>query len=324
MKILVTGGNGFIGSNFIDYMLQKNPDYTIHNVDKMTSVAGTWIDEKWGDFKCYRKTELDINALEENCRGLEDFNDVDVCVHFAAESHVDKSIDDVAPFILTNIQGTLAMAQFCDKRGIPMIHISTDEVYGHLESLNDDYFKTTDPLEPRNPYAASKASAELMLKAYANVSNTFQYYIIRPANNYGPHQDRTKFLPKLIHSLYTNEPFPMYGRGDYYREWTWVFDTARCIECVIESIPTENGKVFNVSSNERLSNFDLAMMVTEKMRSIKTDTVANIQFVKCPRGNAHDRIYSIENSIFKFQFITIEEGIDAMLNEFFNSDNCAG
>lgn len=321
MKVLVTGGNGFIGSHFIDRILSDFEGAKVVNVDKMTGVAGTWIDAKYGKNDAYTKVVCDINVMEE-CADLIGL-DFDFCVHFAAESHVDNSLNNVDPFIKTNINGTLAVASYCNKRGIPMIHLSTDEVYGHLGSINCTKFRTDDPLEPRNPYAASKASAELMLNAYANTASTFEYYIVRPSNNYGPHQDVTKFLPKLFRSLYSGDIFPMYGSGDFYREWTWVGDTAHAIIKLMGLIPIDNGSVMNVSSNQIMSNFDLAMLVTEKMRKIKNDTVANIAFVKDPRGAAHDKVYMIEDTA-GIKYLKLEDGIDAMLNEFFTSDNSAG
>lgn len=319
MKILVTGGNGFIGSNFIDFVINNREVELVVNIDSMTGVAGTWIDSKYGNDIMYRKVTGDI--CEIGCYPeLE--QKFDLCVHFAAESHVDNSINDVAPFIKTNIQGTLAVATFCDKHKIPMIHVSTDEVYGHLESLDDLKFTSESLLEPRNPYAASKAAAELMLKAYANCSRTFEYYIIRPSNNYGPHQDPTKFLPKLMKHLYTGELFPMYGTGDFYREWTWVIDTAKAIMKLYDAVPLKNGTATNVSSNEIISNFDMAMKVCNAMRFAKEDTVANISFIKDPRGNAHDKIYSIKDD-FGLDYVKLDDGILDMVSEFMNSDNGA-
>lgn len=320
MKLLVTGGNGFIGSNFIEHVLESRHAEVVVNIDKMTSVASTWIDEKYKDSSSYDKLETDICTLKVTQIPSIDF---DACIHFAAESHVDRSVEDANPFITTNISGTLNIAKICDTLKIPMIHISTDEVYGHLEDINENPFDVDDALEPRNPYAASKAAAELMLIAYANVSDTFEYYIIRPSNNYGPRQDETKFLPKLIRCLYTGESFPMYGKGDFWREWTWVTDTADGIVQVLDAIPVENGTKFNITSGITLTNFDMAMYVAERMRRYKQDTTANISFIKDPRGRAHDKIYAIKNSINK-GFIDLEYGIEILLDQFFNQDNVAG
>lgn len=322
MNILVTGGNGFIGSNFIDSALQSNFADHITNVDVMTDVSSDWIDQKYKKDDRYHKFDLNICDLPTFGGKMSIF---DICIHFAAESHVDNSINDVSPFLKTNINGTLAVAEYCTKRGITMFHISTDEVYGHLENLDEAKFDVEDPLNPRNPYAASKACAELMLKAYENTAPSFIYYVIRPSNNYGYRQDPTKFLPKLINSLYSGNSFPMYGKGDFYREWTWVLDTCAAIMRIVDSESKfrDSGTAFNISSNEIISNFDLAMKVTEKMREFKPDTVANISFVKDPRGNAHDRIYSIENSI-GLVYKDIDDGIYMLLEEFFESDNSAG
>lgn len=317
MKILVTGGNGFIGSNFINYLFTDHGKEInlLTNIDKMTSVAGTWIDEMYGEFAFYQKIEGDICDIEK-------FNEemapcYDLCVHFAAESHVDKSLDDVAPFIKTNVNGTLAMAAYCARKGIPMIHMSTDEVYGHLESLDDSKFTVDSPLAPRNPYAASKASAELMLRAYANTEPNFEYYIVRGANNYGPHQDETKFLPKLIKYLDEGKAFPMYGKGDFYREWTWVRDTAKGIMKLYDSLPLENGITINISSGELESNFNVAMMVTDVMRNIRPDVEANIKFIKDPRGKAHDKIYAIAENILGDRYVRLNSGLIGVVESYF-------
>lgn len=320
MNLLVTGGNGFIGSNFINVMLKTKLIDFITNVDAMTAVSSDWIDRVYGNDERYNKVEInicDIRAHEQEIGDQYDF-----CVHFAAESHVDNSIADVAPFLDTNIRGTYEVAQYCAKAKIPMLHLSTDEVYGHIENATEEPFSVEDPLKPRNPYSASKAAAEHMLDAYANVNPEFEYYVVRPSNNYGPHQDATKFLPKLIQSLYTSTPFPMYGQGDYYREWTHVEDTVLALAHVIKSAPHTNGKRFNISSSEIRSNIEMFFSVLELMRSRKIDTQGHINFIKCPRGNAHDKIYSIENTVH-VPYRSVDEGLETLVNDFFDSENGA-
>jgi len=240
-------------------------------------------------------------------------------VHFAAESHVDRSLEDTAPFIKTNIRGTLAVAAYCAKHNIKMIHISTDEVYGHLESLDDYSFTINDHLAPRNPYAASKASAELMLETFAISEPCFEYQIIRPSNNYGPHQDMTKFVPKMLESIHQRKPFPMYGKGDFYREWTYVEDTCKAIMSIIDS-EWVTGTKHNVSSGEILSNLEFFMVTLDKMRKIKPDAVGNIEFIQDPRGAAHDKIYSIDNTV-KINYINIMNGMEMLINKFFKLDS---
>lgn len=320
MNILVTGGNGFIGSNFIDYLLMKEQSEFVTNIDMLTDVSSDWIDIKYLSDERYNRVNFNICDIDLKWECVGD--QYDVCVHFAAESHVDRALEDTAPFIKTNIQGTLAVAQYCAKHDIKMIHISTDEVYGHFEEIDKGRFTIKDPLAPRNPYAASKAAAEIMLEAFAISDPTFQYQIVRPSNNYGPHQDMTKFVPKMINSIYQNKPFPMYGQGDFYREWTHVEDTCRAILEVIED-KCENGSKHNVSSNELFSNFEFFMMTTEMMRAIKPDVIGNIAFIKDPRGNCHDKVYSISNTV-RIGYKNLANGMQKLVEEFFNSDNSQG
>lgn len=323
MKLLVTGGNGFIGSNFIEYALnnQTNVERLV-NIDVRTPISSDWIDEVMYHDDRYSSIQADICNIEEAFAEKEE--SFDFCVHFAAESHVDNSIVDDAPFIRTNIQGTLAVAKFCAKRHITMIHISTDEVYGHLEDLKDPVFTTASPLQPRNPYAASKASAELMLDAFANTDMCFEYYVIRPSNNYGPHQDKTKFIPKMLEKICVGEYFPMYGKGDFFREWTWVTDTVRAILFVIENGPWEDAKRFNVSSGEIMSNIDMYMKTLDIFRSRgRKDYVGKIDFIKDPRGNAHDKIYSIENSI-NLVYVDVNHGMEQLVADYLEEKDFAG
>lgn len=318
MRLLVTGGNGFIGSNFIEYMLTHQAGITkLTNVDMRTPISSDWIDERMRHEDRYLPVQADICDIESHYDELN--GPFDVCVHFAAESHVDNSIVDDTPFIRTNIQGTLAVAKMCEKHGIMMVHVSTDEVYGHIENLNDAAFTVESPLRPRNPYAASKAAAELMLDAYANTTDCFEYYVVRPSNNYGPHQDKTKFIPKMLEKLCTGESFPMYGRGDFYREWTYVTDTVRAIDYVIENSPWENGKRFNISSGELVSNFDMFMKTVDLFREKIPETVGKIDFIKDPRGAAHDKIYSIENTV-DVGYVDVDHGMTMLVDEYFDND----
>lgn len=320
MNFLITGGSGFIGTNFIDYIMQNNYAELVSNVDKCTDVSNTFIDRKYMSSSSYNGFHSDICDI-----GMKDDvigDQYHVCVHFAAESHVDRSLEDTAPFIKTNIQGTLAVAQYCAKHKIKMIHISTDEVYGHHEDLSAPKFTVKSRLAPRNPYAASKASAELMLQAFALTVPDFNYQIVRPSNNYGPHQDLTKFVPKMINSIYHRKAFPMYGNGDFYREWTHVTDTCRALMEIING-GYISGTIHNVSSNCMCSNFDLYMKTLDLIRTFEPDAVGNIEFIKDPRGNAHDKIYSITNSVC-IDYTTLFDGMKELIENFFDEPESKG
>jgi dTDP-glucose 4,6-dehydratase len=321
MNILVTGGNGFIGSNFIDYIISEELFDVICNVDKGTSISSPWIDEKYDSNEKYIKLKMDICDLPKTTVHQE--FDFDYCVHFAAESHVDRSLEDISPFIKTNIEGTLAVAEFCATNDITMIHISTDEVYGHLETLDQHIFTPQSPLAPRNPYAASKASAEHMLRAFGNTEPSFKYLIIRPSNAYGRNQDNSKLIPKIIQSLYAGDAMPIYAKGEFYREWTLVYDLCSNIYNIM-SMDTDCGEVFNITSMELISNFDLYMMIVDEMRTHVPSLEAHINFIPDPRGSAHDKIYSMANST-QYDFMKLKAGIKMLVNNFYNSqENGAG
>ncbi len=308
MTIICTGGNGFIGSNFIDYMLEGERTDMIINVDKMTSIASNRISEKWMSSEYYDEYCFDINGISK-LNNIED--DVEFLVHFAAESHVDNSLIDVDPFIHTNINGTLAVARFCHEKKIKMIHISTDEVYGHVNHPDSKPFDINSPLKPRNPYAASKALAELMLQAFASTVDGFDYMIVRPSNNYGPYQDDTKFIPKMIKCIDKGIPLPLYGFGDFYREWTHVDDTCAIINGLIED-QFDSGHRINISSKMMRSNIEMFEMVLTAYRKYHPEAKATIEFINDPRGKAHDKVYSIVNT-YVHEFCELEEGIDLLV-----------
>jgi len=309
MPIIVTGGNGFIGSNFIEYMLASERTDMIINFDKKTSISSDWISERWMRSENYDEQLIDINDINDI---MLESGTVDFLVHFAAESHVDNSLNNVDPFIKTNVNGTLAVAKFCHEKKIKMIHISTDEVYGHVEHPHSTPFDVHDALEPRNPYAASKAAAELMLEAFANTVDGFEYVIIRPSNNYGPHQDDTKFIPKMMKFIASGESFPIYGFGDFYREWTHVLDTSMILADIIAH-SFESGRKINISSKEMLSNFEMYKLVLNSFRACDPDIVGKIDFINDPRGKAHDKVYSITNTL-SHDFIDVTSGISHLVD----------
>lgn len=283
MRILITGGCGFIGSNFVRHILNKYPDYRIINLDALTyagnkeNLKGVEDDSRYSFVK---------GRVEDREILTDIMDDVDCVVHFAAESHVDRSILDVSPFIKTNIIGTSTILdtirEHPDKR---LIHISTDEVYG---SLGDDgRFTEETPLRPNSPYAASKASADLLVRAYYETYRV-PAIIIRPSNNYGPYQFPEKFIPLMITNLLEDRPIPIYGEGRNVRDWLFVEDNCQAIDLVLHK--GRPGEVYNVGGNSEMRNIDMARAVLKMMD--KGEEMIN--FVKDRPG--HDYRYALNSS----------------------------
>ncbi len=258
MKILITGGCGFIGSNFIHYILRKYPDYSIINLDALTYAGNK---NNLRDIEADKRYSLVTGRVEDNGLVRELVNSVDCVVHFAAESHVDRSIVDVSPFINTNIVGTTSILDAVKDSSIKrLIHISTDEVYGSLGDTG--IFTEETPLKPNSPYAASKASADLMVRAYYETYD-IPVIIVRPSNNYGSYQFPEKFIPLMITNLLDNRPIPVYGEGNNIRDWLFVEDNCTAIDIVLHH--GQIGEVYNVGGNSEMRNIDLARMVLKMM-----------------------------------------------------------
>ena len=213
MRLLVTGGAGFIGSNFIRFVLKSRPDCEVVNLDALTYAGNQAnLQEFEGDAR-YRFMH---GRIEDAAQAGEAMTGVEAVVHFAAESHVDRSIDDAAPFITTNVLGTQVMLEAARKAGVKrFVHVSTDEVYGALG--REGKFTETTPLRPRSPYAASKAAGDLLAQAYWE---TFKLpvMVVRPSNNYGPYQFPEKFIPVMVTNLIEGRKVPVYGRGENVRD----------------------------------------------------------------------------------------------------------
>ncbi|MCM8804884.1 MAG: dTDP-glucose 4,6-dehydratase, partial [Candidatus Omnitrophica bacterium] len=248
MKIVVTGGAGFIGSNFIKYILQQHPDYKIFNIDKLT-YAGNLENlkevEKNPNYKFLKKDICDtdiINFIDE----------YDVIINFAAESHVDRAIYSPEDFLKTDIFGTFNLLEIAKKRKVKFIQISTDEVYGSIENGS---FDERSPLNPSNPYSASKASADLIVLSYFKTYK-LPVNIIRSCNNYGPNQYPEKFIPLLITNVIENKKLPIYGDGLYRREWIYVIDNCKAIDLILHK--GEEGEIYNVSSEFSIPNIEIA------------------------------------------------------------------
>lgn len=282
MRILVTGGFGFIGSHFTRHAL--NAGHEISIIDKM-SYAANPLNLEPGIISRVETLNLDIANFRDLEKALEGRENYDWIVNFAAESHVDRSISNAEPFIESNVKGTVNILELC-RTGIAkkLLQISTDEVYG---SINQGSWNENAPLEPRSPYSASKASAELFCNAYS-ATHDLDITIVRSANNFGPNQSVEKFIPKTISSLVAGKPVTVYGKGENYREWLYVEENVRILLALIEK-DTRSQKVFNIGGLE-IMNLDLVHHIS-KILGLKPI----IDFVEDRKG--HDFRYSVNDAI---------------------------
>lgn len=291
MKILITGGAGFIGSHAVDHFVSMGDEVTV--VDKLT-YAGKMenLSEVPGEFTFKQMDICDMQAL--NTVFLT--GDFDAVVNFAAETHVDNSINDASAFMRTNIEGATNLMHLAQHYGVLFAQLSTDEVYGDA-MWQGVPFQTHDPLRPRNPYSATKAAADMMLLAR---HNTFKqdFLMFRPSNNFGPRQHPEKFLPKLIESMLSGKDFPLYGDGMQMREWTFAPDTARLIREAI--VAGERNKILNISSGYTCTNVEMvnATKLALDARGAKTHEV--VKHVTDRPG--HDRRYWIQSSFAEDRF----------------------
>lgn len=284
MKLLITGGAGFIGSNFILYWLKKYPQDTIINLDKLT-YAGNLENlrsvEKNPHYKFVKGDICDqklVNQLIKN---------VDIIVHFAAESHVDRSILDPAPFIKTNIEGTYVLLEAALKNGKKRFHhVSTDEVFGALPLNSKEKFNEKTPYNPRSPYSASKAASDHLVRAYYTTYN-LPITISNCSNNFGPYQFPEKFIPLAITNLIEGKKVPIYGDGLYVRDWLYVEDHCRAVDLIINK--GKIGETYFIGGlTEDISNID----VVKKIIKIMGKDESVIEYVKDRPG--HDRKYAID------------------------------
>lgn len=289
MRLLVTGGAGFIGSNFIRYYLKENPNDSIVNLDKLTYAGNLEsLKDIEGD-KRYKFIHGDIADFNLVDRLLKD--GIDVVINFAAESHVDRSIDDPSPFLNTNITGTQLILESSRRNKISrFIQVSTDEVYGSLEPIG--LFTERTALRPNSPYAASKASADLLTRAYFKTYN-FPALITRCSNNYGPYQFPEKLIPLFVTNALLDEPLPVYGDGLNIRDWLYVEDHCRAIDIVLKK--GKEGEIYNIGGNTEKKNIE----ITDKILSILNKPQTLKKFVKDRLG--HDRRYAIDSTKIKME-----------------------
>ena len=281
MKIFVTGGAGFIGSNFIRYVLETEKEFSIVSYDKLTYAGNLANLESVADNPNYEFVKGDIcdaAAVETGMRGC------DAVVHFAAESHVDRSIYEPAPVIQTNVMGTFTLLEVARKISVSrFIHVSTDEVYGDIPPgvFADEDF----PLQPSSPYSASKAASDLLVRSYVRTYK-FPAVITRSSNNYGPYQFPEKFVPLMITNALNDKALPVYGDGKQQRDWLHVEDNCRGILSVLEK--GKIGEVYNIGGLDLDENLTLArriLNITGKPESL-------MSYVQDRPG--HDRRYALK------------------------------
>jgi dTDP-glucose 4,6-dehydratase len=278
--LLVTGGAGFIGSNFIHYILGKYSQCRIVNLDKLTYAGNLDNLKEIEEDSRYEFVQGDIcdkNLVHEI------FSRIDGVVHLAAETHVDRSIMDAGEFVMTDVFGSFVLFEACRNAEVDFfIHVSTDEVYG---SRAKGFFKEDDPLNPSSPYAASKAGADRLAYAY-RVTYGLPVIIVRPSNNFGPYQYPEKFIPLFTSNALEDKPLPLYGKGLNVRDWLYVEDNCRAIELVIQR--GSFGEVYNIGANEEVPNIEVAERIVELLDKPKS----LIQFV--PDRLGHDLRYALD------------------------------
>lgn len=301
MKLFVTGGAGFIGSCFVRHILNKYSDYKVINLDALTYCGNLANLDDVKDNPNY--TFIHGNICDKKLvQSI--IADVDCVVNFAAESHVDNSIKNPEIFIETNVQGTLNLLQAAKEHKIQRyLQVSTDEVYGTLGKTG--YFYETTPLAPNSPYSASKASADLLVRAY---HETYGLPVLntRCSNNYGPYQYPEKLIPFFISKLLKNEKVPVYGDGLNVRDWLYVYDHCEAIDVVLHK--GKIGEVYNIGGHNEKTNMEITKLILQAMGKDET----SIEHVKDRLG--HDRRYAISNDKITNELgwqpsVTFEEGI---------------
>lgn len=313
-KVLVTGGAGFIGSNFIRHVLSERSDWTITNLDKLTYAGNLENLKDVQDNPRYHFVKGDIADRKFIGELLKQH--FQVLVNFAAESHVDRSITDASPFIETNIKGTQVLLEAARQYRVDLfVQVSTDEVYGSLEP--EEKFTEETPLSPNSPYSASKAAADLLCHAYHRTYG-LPMIITRCSNNYGPYQFPEKLIPLVITNALEGREIPVYGDGLNVRDWIYVVDHCRAIERVISQ--GRSGEVYNIGGNCERTNIELVRRILQILN--KPESL--IKFVADRPG--HDRRYAmditkIERELGWRPAISFEEGLEATVRWYMDNES---
>ncbi|MDO5139569.1 MAG: dTDP-glucose 4,6-dehydratase [Oscillospiraceae bacterium] len=317
-NIIVTGGAGFIGSNFILYELEKYQDIFIVNVDKLTYAGNLENLKEIENDPRYVFRQLDICNAEEIAKLFDEY-DIDTVINFAAESHVDRSIEDPMVFIRTNVLGTatllnIAKEKWSDgnggyKEGVKYLQVSTDEVYGSLGP--EGFFREDTPLDPHSPYSASKASADLIAKSYYD---TFKLpvNITRCSNNYGPYQFPEKLIPLMINNCLNHRSLPVYGDGLQIRDWLYVEDHCKAIDMVVRDGVV--GQVYNIGGHNEKTNLFIVNSIISYIHDHKDESVDDGLIKHVTDRKGHDRRYGIDPQKIKdalgwYPETPFEEGI---------------
>ena len=280
MNLLITGGAGFIGSNFVHHVLEHHSDWRVTVLDKLTyagnlkNLAGVIADQRFH----FIRFDVCDPGVEDVLKGC------DAVVHFAAESHVDRSIEDGTPFVRTNVEGTWRLVEASRRAGVRcFLHVSTDEVYGSLGT--EGAFTEASPLEPTSPYAASKAASDILVLS-AVKTHGFPAIITRCTNNYGPYQFPEKFIPLMISQALAGEPLPIYGDGKNIRDWIHVADHCAALDLILCS--GKDGEVYNVGGGCELEN----IVVARNILQLLGRSESSLKFVA--DRLAHDRRYALD------------------------------
>lgn len=313
MKLLVTGGAGFIGSNFVRYILHEHPDWEIINLDKLTYAGNLENLKDIENNPRYRFVKGDIADRKLISNLLQ--GKIDVIINFAAESHVDRSILDASPFIETNIKGTQTLLEGAHQYKVgKFIQVSTDEVYGSMEKGK---FTEESPLSPNSPYSASKTAADLLCHAYWK---TYQLPVVvtRCSNNLGPFQFPEKLIPLAITNALENKPIPIYGDGLNVRDWIYVLDHCRALDLVLQK--GKPGEIYNIAANQEKTNLQLI----HKLLDIMGKPQSLITFVTDRPG--HDRRYALDITKITRELdwkpsYSFEQALTATVNWYLNHES---
>ncbi len=326
MKILITGGAGFIGSHLVRRFVLKYPSYEIYNIDCLTYAGNLENLDDIKDKPNYYFVKGDIQDSQFLSR-LFDSVKFDGVIHLAAESHVDRSITNPLDFVMTNVIGTVNLLNVCknhwgEKFGNKLFyHVSTDEVYGSLGETG--LFEETTPYDPRSPYSASKASSDHFVRAYGETYG-IPYIISNCSNNYGEYHFPEKLIPLFINNIIHNKNLPVYGDGNFTRDWLYVKDHAKAIDLIFHK--GSNSETYNIGGFNEWKNIDLVKLLCKKMdeklgRNQNT-SIKLIQFVKDRPG--HDKRYAIDASKLNKELgwkpsVTFEQGLDITIDWYLNN-----